>query len=203
MNWLFPPSSQSITVSASVLQMNIQGWFPLGLTGLISLQSKRLSSVFSSTTVQKHQFFSTQPSLWSNSHIYTWLLESHNFNYTDFCWQSNVSAFYYTKLVIAFLPRSKSLLISWLQSPSAVILEPPKIKSDTVFPFISHEVIGPDAMIFVFWMLNVKPTFSLFSFTFIKRLFSSSSLSAIRVVSSAYMLLLLSHFSRVRLCATP
>uniref|UniRef100_A0AC11CY84 Uncharacterized protein n=1 Tax=Ovis aries TaxID=9940 RepID=A0AC11CY84_SHEEP len=55
-----------------------------------------------------------------------------------------------SRLVITFLPRSKHLLISWLQSPSAVILEPPKIKSDTVSPSISHEVIGPDAMIFVF-----------------------------------------------------
>ena len=67
-------------------------------------------------------------------------------------------------LVITFLPRSKCLLISWLQSPSAVILEPPKIKSDTdstVSPSISHEVMGPDAMIFVFWMLSFKPTFSL------------------------------------------
>ena len=86
-----------------------------------------------------------------------------------------------SRLVITFLPRSKHLLISWLQSPSAVILEPQKIKSDTVsivFPFISHEVMGPDAMIFVFWMLSFKPTFSLSTFTFIKRLFSSSSHSA-------------------------
>ena len=65
-----------------------------------------------------------------------------------------------SKLYITFLPRSKRLLISWLQSPSAVILEPPKIKSDTVYtvsPTISHEVMGPDAMIFVFWMLSFKP----------------------------------------------
>ena len=55
-----------------------------------------------------------------------------------------------SRLVIAFLPRSKCLLISWLQSPFAVILEPPKIKSDTVSPFISHKVMGPDAMILVF-----------------------------------------------------
>ena len=70
------------------------------------------------------------------------------------------------RLIIAFLPRSKHLLISWLQSPSAVILEPPKIKSDTVStvsPSISHEVMGPDAMIFVFWMLSFKSTFSLSS----------------------------------------
>ena len=99
-----------------------------------------------------------------------------------------------SRLVIIFLPRSKHLLISWLQTPSAVILEPPKIKSLTVsivsLP-VCHEVMGPDAMIFVFWMLSFKPTFSLSSFTFIKRLFSSLSLSAIRVVSSAYLRLLI------------
>ena len=63
------------SASASILPMNIQGWFPLGLTGLISLLSNELSKVFSSTTVWKHQSFSIQPLLWSNSHIYTWLLE--------------------------------------------------------------------------------------------------------------------------------
>ena len=99
-----------------------------------------------------------------------------------------------SRLVITFLPSSKRLLISWLQSPSAVILEPKQIKSDTastVSPSISHEVMGPDAMILVFRMLSFKATFSLSSFTFIKRLFSSSSLSAIRVVSSAYLRLLI------------
>ena len=98
-----------------------------------------------------------------------------------------------SRLVITFLPRSKRLLISWLQSPSAVILEPPKIKSVTVSivsPSIYHEVIGPDAIIIAFWMLSFKPAFSLSSFTFIKRLFSSS-LSTIRVVSSAYLRLLI------------
>ena len=72
----FASGGQSIgaSSSASVLPMNIQVRFPLGLTGLISLLSKGLSRVFSSTTVWKHQFFSTQPSLWSSSHIYTWLL---------------------------------------------------------------------------------------------------------------------------------
>ena len=63
------------SASASVFPKNTQDWFPLGLTGLISLQSKGLSRVFSNTTVQKHQFFSTQVSLWSNFHIHTWLLE--------------------------------------------------------------------------------------------------------------------------------
>ena len=99
-----------------------------------------------------------------------------------------------SRLVITFLPRSKHLLIYWLQSPSVVILEPPKIKSDAVFtvsPSISHKVMGPDALILVFWMLSFKPTFPLSPFTFIKRLFSSSSLSPIRVVSSAYLRLLI------------
>ena len=76
-----------------------------------------------------------------------------------------------SKLVITFLSSSKHLLISWLQSLSAVILEPRKIKSDTVYTvslFIHHEVMGPDAMIFVFCMLSFKPAFSCSSFTFIK-----------------------------------
>ena len=77
MSRLFTSGNQSIgaSASASVLPMNIHDWFPLGLTGLLSLQSKGLSKVFSNTTVRKHQFFSSQPSLWSNSHIHTWLLE--------------------------------------------------------------------------------------------------------------------------------
>ena len=75
-----------------------------------------------------------------------------------------------SRLVITFLPGSKCLLISCLQSPSAVILEPRKIKSATVSPSICYEVMGLNAMILVFWMLSFKPTFSLSSFTFIKRL---------------------------------
>ena len=76
MSWFFVSRGQSIGVSASsVLPMNIQGWFPLGLIGLISLQSKGLSRVFSNNAIRKLQFFSIQSSLWSNSHIYTWLLE--------------------------------------------------------------------------------------------------------------------------------
>ena len=98
-----------------------------------------------------------------------------------------------SRLVITFLPRSKHLLTSWLQSPTIAILEPQKIKSvtvSTVSPSICHEVMELDAMIFVLWMLTFKPTFSLSSFTFTKRLFSSS-LSAIRVVSSGYLRLLI------------
>ena len=75
MSWLFASGGQSIGASASVLPMSIQDWFPLGLIGLLSLLSKGLSGVFSSTTIWKHQFFGTQPSLWSTSHIRTWLLE--------------------------------------------------------------------------------------------------------------------------------
>ena len=90
-SWLFISDSQSFGASTSVLPMNIQDWFPLGLTGLISLQSKGLSIVFSNTTVQKHQFLSARPSLRSNSHIHTWLLENHSFNYMDLRRQSNIS----------------------------------------------------------------------------------------------------------------
>ena len=92
--------------------------------------------------------------------------------------------------VIVFLPKS-SLLISWLQSPSAVILEPKKIKSLTasiVSPSIYYEMMGLYAMIFIFLMLNFRPVFS---FSFHKRLFSSSLLSVIRVVPSAYLRLFL------------
>ena len=97
-----------------------------------------------------------------------------------------------SRLVITFLPRSKCLLISWLQSPSSVILEPKTIKSftvSTVFPSICHEVMRPDATNTVLWMLNFKPTFSLSSF--IKRLFSFSSLSVIRLVLFGYLRLLI------------
>ena len=74
-NQLFPSSGQSIGASAKLLPVNIHSWFPLGLTSLISLQFKGLSKVYSSITVWKHLFFGLQPSLWSNLHIHTWLLE--------------------------------------------------------------------------------------------------------------------------------
>ena len=98
------------------------------------------------------------------------------------------------RFVTAFFPRSKHLLISWLQLPSVVILEPKKRKSVTasIFsPSICHEVMGLDVMILVFLILSVKPAFSLSSFTLIKRLFRSSLLSPIRVVSPAYLRLLI------------
>ena len=173
MNQFFTSGGQSIGVSAltSVLSNNIQDWFPLGLTGLI-LQCKGLSRVFSNTTVQKHRFFGTQLSLWSNSLDYTVHDYGKTRALTRWTFVSKLISLVFnmlSRLVIAFLPRSKRLLISWLQSPSAVILESRKIKSVTVSivsPFICHEVMGLDAMIFVFWMLSFKPAFSLSSLTF-------------------------------------
>ena len=142
MSWFVTSGGQSIEVltSASVLTMNIQGWFLLVMTGLISLLSKGLSRVFSSTTLWKHQFFSAKPSLWSNSHILTWLtiaLAIGTFVDKVMCLLLNILC------VSAFLSRSKYLLISWLQSLSPVILESKKIKSVTIYivsPSICHEV---------------------------------------------------------------
>ena len=131
---LFTSGDQSIGASASVsvFPINIQDWFPLGLTGLISLLSKGLSRVFFSTTVKKHQFFGVQPSLWSSSHIHTY---GKTIALTIRIYVGEVMSLLFnmlSKFVRAFLPRSKCLLISWLQSPSAVILEPKKIESVTV-----------------------------------------------------------------------
>ena len=174
---LFPSGGQSTGASDISPSTNIQDWFPLGFTGLISSQSSGLSRVFN-ITLQKHQFFGIQPSLWSNSHIHE----------MDLCWQSDVSDFYTMfKFIKDFLPRSKHLLISWPQSTSTVILSPRKGNLPLLHfsPSICHEVMVLDAMILVFSMLSFKPAFSFSSFTLNKRLFSSSSLSDVRVVSSA------------------
>ena len=186
MGQFFISGGQNIGVSASesVLPMNIQDWFPSEWTGWISLQSKGPSRVFSNTTVQKHQFFGTQLSSQSNFHIHTCeCMENHTFTHwktialTRWTFVGKVMSPLFNmlpRLVTAFLPRSKRLLISWLQSPSAVILEAPKIKSDTVStvsPSISHEVMGPDAMIFIFWMLSFKPTFFTLLFHFHQEVF--------------------------------
>ena len=109
--------------------------------------------------------------------------------WTFFCKVMSLLFNMLSRLVISFLPRSKHLLISWLQSPSAVIFKPKKMNSATVSTSICHEGMGPDAMILVSWMLSFKPAF-LLSFSLIKRLFSSS-ISAVRVVSSAYLMLLI------------
>ena len=110
MSQFFPSGGQSIGISASksVLPVNIWDWFSLRWTGWISLQSKGLSRVFLSTSVQKHQFFTTQHSLWSNRHIHTWLLKKPCFDYVHLCWPSNVSAVL-SRFVRAFLPRRERL----------------------------------------------------------------------------------------------
>ena len=147
-----------------IYPMNIQDWFPLPLTGLIFSLSKRLSRVFSNTTVQKHQFI-TAFFMVQLSHPYMTTGKTIALIRRPFV--SKVMSLLFNMLysfVIAFLPRSKCLLISWLQSPSTVILEPKTIKSVTVSIVslsICHEVMGPDAMILVFWMLSFKPAFSL------------------------------------------
>ena len=120
---------QSIGVSAlaSVLPVNIQDWFPLGWTGWISLHSKGLSRVFSNTTVQKHQFFDAQLSLYSNSHIHTWLLEI--IALTRWTFVGKVMPLLFnmlSRLDIAFLPRSKCLLISWSSHHLQWFWTPPK-----------------------------------------------------------------------------
>ena len=127
-SWLLTSGGQSIGVSF-VLPINIQGWFPLGLPGLISLVSKGLSRVFSSTTVWKHQFFGAQL-----SHRY--MTTGKTTALTIWTFAGKLIFFLFNKLsrfIITFLPRNSCLLISWLQSPSAVILDPTQKKS--LLPF--------------------------------------------------------------------
>ena len=150
MNQFFAAGGQSIGVSAStsVLPMNVQDWLDLlaiqgTLKSLLQHHSSKASVLWRSV------FFIVQL-----SHPYmttgkTIALTRQTFAGKGMCLLFNTLS----RLVISFLPRSKRLLISWLQSPSAVILEPKKIKSDTVsivLPSICHEVMGPDAMIFIF-----------------------------------------------------
>ena len=149
MRQFFTSGGHSAGVSAS--PRNIQDWFPLQLTGLISLLSKGLSRVFSNSTVEKHQFF-VLSFLYSPTvtfiHDY-WKITA----LTRRTFVGKVMSLLFNMLswfVIAFLPRSKCLFISRLQSLFVVILEPKKIKSVTVFivsPSICHEVIGPNANI--------------------------------------------------------
>ena len=133
MSQLFASGEQSIRAlaSASVLSMNIQGWFPLGLTDLIYLQYKGLSRVLSNTTVWKLQFLGAQPFLWPNSHICTWTTGK-TIALTIWTFVSKAMSLLFNMLsvfVITFLPRSKRFLISWLRSPITVILEPKKTRS--------------------------------------------------------------------------
>ena len=140
MSQFFTSGGQSIGVSAStsVLPMNIQGWFPLGWTGWISLQPKGLSRVFSNTTVQKHQSSILQCSAFfmvQLSHPY--MTTGKTIALTRQTFVGKIMSLLFnmpSMLIITFLPRSKRLLISWLQSLSAVILEPPKNKVWHCFP---------------------------------------------------------------------
>ena len=155
MNQFFASGGQSIGVSAStsVLPMNVQDWFLLGWTSQISLLSKGLSRVFSNTSVQKLKSSSV---LWCSvffivqvSHPY--MTTGKTLALTRWTLLGKVMSLVFNMLsrsVITFLPRSKCLLISWLRSPNAMILEPRKIKSaivSTVFPSICHEAMGLDA----------------------------------------------------------
>jgi len=150
MSQFFASGTQStgISVSASVLSMNIQDWSPLGWTGWISLQSTGLLSLLQhhsskASILQCSALFRVQL-----SHPY--MTTGKTIALTRQTFVGKVMSLLFnmlSRLVIGFLPRSKCLLISWLQSPSAVILEPKKIKSLTVSPFICHEVMGLDAMI--------------------------------------------------------
>ena len=158
MSQFFKSGGQSIGVSASasVLPMNIQNWFPLGWTCWISLQSPcRLSRVFSNTTVQKHQYLVVLSFLYGPNFTSihesgkTTALTRGNFSGKSMSLLFNMLS----RLVITFLPRSECLLISWLPSPSVVILEPKKIKSVTisiVSPSVCHEVMRPEA-----WVLGI------------------------------------------------
>ena len=126
--------STGASASASIFPMNIQDWFPLELTGWLSLQSKGLSRVFSNTTGQKYQFFSAQLCLWSKSLMIT----GKTIALTRRIFVDKVISLLFNMLsrfVIACLPRGKNLLILWLQSLSTVILEHKKIKSVTASTF--------------------------------------------------------------------
>ena len=130
MSQLFTSGGHSIgaSTSAPVLLMHIQDWFPLGWTGWISLHSKELSRIFSNTTFQNHQFFGAQFSVESNSHVH-YVTTGKTIALTRWTFVGKVMSLLFNMLsrfVIAFLPRSKCLLISWLQSPSAVTLEAKK-----------------------------------------------------------------------------
>ena len=127
--------STGVSASASVLPVNIQDWFPLRWIGWISLQSKGLSRVSSNTTVQKHQFFGTQLSFQCSAFFtvqlsHPYMTTGKTTSLTRWTFVGKVMSLFFnilSKLVITLLPRSKPLLISWLQSQSTVILEPPEI----------------------------------------------------------------------------
>ena len=139
-SWLFASGGQSIGALASVFLMNIQGWLPLGLTGLVFLLSKGLSRVFSGTTVLSHRFFSIQ-FLFIIQLSHPYMTTGKTIALTIWAFVGKVMSLLFnilSRFVIAFLPRDNCLLISWLQSPTTVILEPKKIKSVTVSKCRKH-----------------------------------------------------------------
>ena len=173
---------------------SIQGWFSFRLTGLISVlrdfQESSPAPQFEGINSLVLYFFIVQL-----SQPYVTIGKTIALTIWTFVGRA-MSLLFNTlsRFVITFLPTSNRLLISWLQSASAMILEPKKRKSVTASTFsppICHEGMAPDTMILVFLILSFKLALSLSSFTLIKRLFSSSSLSAIRIVSSAYLRLLM------------
>ena len=198
MSRLFASGSQSTRASASaiVLPVSIQSWFPLGLTGLISLLSKRLLSLLSLHNSKASVFQHSALYMIQLSHLYT--TNGKTIALTRWTFVSKVISLLFNTLsrfIIAFLSKSKHLhFMAAVTVCSDFGAQENKISHCFHSPrpplSICHEVMGLDAMIFIFWMLFFA-SFSLFSFTLLKRLFISSSLSAIRVVSSACLKLLL------------
>ena len=175
MSQFFASGGQSIEVSASasVFPMNIQNWFPLGWTGWISLQSR--DSQESSPKPQFQSINSSAPSFLYSPLSYPYMTTGKATAFTRWTFVFKEMSLLFnmlSSLVIAFLPRSKCHLISWLQSPSTVILEPPKINpvmASIVSSSICHKVMGPEVMILVFWMLsfmNVEFQVSFFTLFF-------------------------------------
>ena len=166
MRW---PKSTGVSASASILPKNTQDWAPLEQHSLKLLVGSPCSPWDSQESSPTPQF---KASILQSSACFTvqishpYMTTGKTIALTRLTFVGKVMSLLLnmlSRLVITFLPRSKRLLISWLQSPSAVILEPQKIKSDTVSPSICHEVMGLDAMAFVCWILSLKPTFSLSS----------------------------------------
>ena len=159
MHNFFTSGGQSIGVSdsASVLPMNIQDWFPLGWTAWISLRSKGLSSLIQYHSLKTSILWHSAFFIVQLSHPY--MITGKTTALTRWTFAGKVMSLLYNmlpRLIISFHRRSKCLLISWLKSPSTVILKPKKIKSVTVSIVSSsfcHEVMGPDAIILVFWKL--------------------------------------------------
>ena len=194
-SWLFAPGGQSIEASASVLPMNIQDWCPLGLTGWISCSPK--DSQESSATPQfKSINFSAVSFMVQLSHLYmttgkTIALARQTFAGKVMCLCFNILSVFCHSFPSKWQMSFNFMAIFTICCDFGAQENFKSVIVSIVSPSVCYEVMGPDAMIFTFWTLSFKPAFLLSSFTFIKRLFSSSSLSATSVVSFAYLRLLL------------